>query len=132
MQVLLPPERIEMQFIEVIDQLKVERKNHKLHAEELHAKSHAKTHAKPEKKEITDNSKKVTDKLSILLDRVKKSNQTNALFIEVRQYLTNPEDHDQLNIYLRGSRVSNSLLYKNNKLWVNKNLRLDVIQKVHN
>ena len=51
--------------------------------------------------------------------------------MEVCQYLINSEDHDRLNVYLRSSRISNDLLYKKNKLWVAKDLHLDVIWKVH-
>ena len=62
---------------------------------------------------------------------MKELNQSNVLFLEVRKYLANPEDHDRPNIYLRGSRAANGLLYKDNKLWVADDLRLDVIREVH-
>ena len=62
---------------------------------------------------------------------MKESNRTNVLFKEICKYLANPKDHDRPNVYLRSSQAENGLLYKNNKLWVTKDLRLDIIQKVH-
>ena len=62
---------------------------------------------------------------------MKELNQSNVLFSEVREYLANPEGHDRPAVYLRGSRVENGLLYKDNKLWVSEDLRLDVIREVH-
>ena len=80
---------------------------------------------------ITDDLERVTNNLHTLSNQVKESNQRNALFIEVYEYLANPTNHDRPNVYLRGSRVENGLLYKDNKLWVDKDLRLDVIREVH-
>ena len=111
MQVLLPPKQFKLQPIEVTNQ-------HKKITDNL--------------ERVTHDLKKVIDKLLILPDQVKKLNQINALFTEVYQYLTNPEDYNRSNVYLRSSRVSNGLLYKNNKLWVDNDLRLDVIREVHN
>ena len=51
--------------------------------------------------------------------------------MEFHQYLANLVGHDKLNVYLRGNRVENGLLYKDNKLWIADNIRLDVIQEVH-
>ena len=53
------------------------------------------------------------------------------IFMEVCEYLANPVGHDRLNVYLHRSRMENNLLYKDNKLWVDKNLHLDNIQEVH-
>ena len=69
--------------------------------------------------------------LPTLPDRVKEANRRDALFTEVCKYLANPVEHDRPTVYLRGSRAENGLLYKDNKLWVAKNLRLDVIREVH-
>ena len=54
------------------------------------------------------------------------------LFKEVCEYLANPKSHDRPAVYFCGSRAENGLLYKDSKLWVTKDLRLDVIQEVHN
>ena len=107
----------------------------------MHVELHAKMHAKPKKTEeekITDNPKRVTydserviNKLSTLSDQIKELNQINALFAEVCEYLANLKDHDRFSVYFWGSKVNNSLLYKDNKLWVTNNLRLDIIQKIH-
>ena len=51
------------------------------------------------------------------------------LFTEIYEYLANLVGHDRFNVYLRGSKVENGLLYKYNKLWVDKNLCLDIIWK---
>lgn len=75
--------------------------------------------------------KKVSKDLPILPDWVKKTNQKDALFMKVCKYLANFIEYNQSIIYLCGSWAENGLLYKNNKLWVNNNLRLGVIQEVH-
>ena len=54
-----------------------------------------------------------------------------VLFTEVRKYLANPAGYDRSNVYLRGSRVKNDLLYQDNKPWVDKDLHLNVIWEVH-
>ena len=61
---------------------------------------------------------------------MKKANQNDVLFTEIREYLANPKNHDRLDVYFRESRAKNGLLYKNNKLWVAKDLRLDVIREI--
>ena len=185
MQVLLPPERIEIQPIEVTNKPEVE---HEEEAEEL-ARSHsAEPSNKPQpakgsveaedpREEVTDHAKATRDegvkidndepeeeakeaeraegaeKLAkshaaepqaephakpeketdeTLPERVKISNRNDVLFKEIREYLANPADHDRpTDVYLRGSRAANGLLYKDNKLWVADDLRLDVIREVH-
>ena len=156
MRVLLPPERIEIQPIEVTHKSKDKGKetlaeplaeSHnepKIKREKLHA---AEPHAKP--KRSVDGDKELDEELEGLLaaephaepeeinkptlpNRVKRANQTDVLFLEIRKYLSNPEDHDRFAVYLWGSQAENGLLYKDNKLWVAKDLRLDVIQEVHN
>ena len=99
MQVLLPPDRIEIQPIEVTN-------------------------------ETEEEDEKLED-LPTLPDRVKEANQSDALFTEVREYLANPENYYRPTVYLRGSRAANGLLYKDNKLWIADDLRLDVIQEIH-
>ena len=91
------------------------------------AEPHAEQLAEPEE----ENDKDLEDKPS-LPDQVKESNKTNVLFEEIRKYLANPEGHDRPAVYLWGSRAENGLLYKDNKLWVTEDLRLDVIQEIHN
>ena len=93
-------------------------------AEEL-GRSHAvEPYAEPE--EETNKS------LPTLPDRVKESNRNDSLFTEIRQFLASPGDHNRpTDIYLRGSRAANGLLYKDSKLWVSNDLRLDVIREVH-
>ena len=166
MQMLLPPERIEIQPIEVTNESEV---NHDDHANATHdesvevdhdepkeaeglGRSHAaEPHAEPEGS-VEDEGVKVTrDKsmeperdegeeakpvelkdLPTLPERVKESNQKDVLFSEIREYLASPMDHVRLtDVYLRGSRAANGLLYKDNKLWVADDLRLDVIREVH-
>ena len=98
-----------------------EKKLRKLHAEELHAEL---PYAEPENK--TDKS------LPISPEQIKELNQNNVLFTEICKYLANLADHNQsTNVYLCSSRAANNLLYKNNKLWVANDLRLDVIREVH-
>ena len=53
------------------------------------------------------------------------------LLKKIRKYLADPEGHDRPDVYLRGSRAANGLLYKDNKLGVANDLHLDVIQEVH-
>ena len=92
----------------------------KLHAKEPHAKPHA------ESEDETDKN------LPTLPKRVKKLNRNDVLFSEICEYLANPADHNRpTDIYLRGSKAANGLLYKDNKLWVANDLRLDVIREVH-
>ena len=62
---------------------------------------------------------------------MKDSNRKNALFTKIREYLANSVSQNRSGIYLCGCKVNNSLLYKQNKLWVDKDLHLDVIQKIH-
>ena len=174
MQVLLPPERVELQPIEVSEPQKephakqlakpqakkpkeftnyAEAERHEEAKQEksvedkpekakkfrrLHA---TKPHAKPQpiKGNVEDkegieakrNKEIEVEDLPTLPKQVKKANQKNALFTEIREYLANPNNFDRPAVYLRGSRAANGLLYKNNKLWVNDDLRLDVIQEVH-
>lgn len=71
------------------------------------------------------------ENLSTLPNWVKEANWRDALFTKVHEYLANLVEHNQPIVYLWESQVENSLLYKNNKLWVSKNLRLDMIQKVY-
>ena len=125
---LLLTERLELQLIEGINETKaVGTEPQDLHKEVTN-----------DPKEITDQHKAVTNDLEVLTenlptlpDQVKESNRTNVLFTEVREYLANLSDQDRPNVYLRGSRAENGLLYKENKLWVAKDLRLDVIKEVH-
>ena len=112
MQVLLPPERVSIQPIEVSNKPAYE------HKAEPHAESN------------TENEE-INKDLPTLPDRVKASNRTNVLFEEVREYLENLIGRDRPNVYLRDSRAENGLLYKDNKLWVANDLRLDVIREVH-
>ena len=135
MQVLLPPERIEIQPIEITnkpDKRSVEAEPEKkaeelgrLHAAEPHAEPHA------EHEESVETKDSNVEDLPTLPDRVKEANQNDVLFTEVREYLANPTDHDRPTVYLWGSRAENRLLYKDNKLWVFENLRLDVIREVY-
>ena len=155
MQVLLPPERIEIQPIEITNESdkgsveaepekgtqatrdkSVEAKHEepnketeelgRLHAEEPHAEPQPEHEGSVK----TKDSDEELD-LPTLPEQVKESNRNDVLFTEVREYLANPVEHDRPTVYLRGSRVENRLLYKDNKLWVAKDLRLDVIRKVH-
>ena len=135
MQMLLLSKRIEMQPIEVTDQHKNVEAEHK--ENEPHVELHTE-HKETGTKKITDNSekvtydsKKVTHELPILLDWVKELNQENKLFTKVCEYLANLAGQNRLCVYLWGSKVNNSLLYKENTLWVAKDLHLDVMQKVH-
>ena len=129
MQVLLPPERIEIQPIEV---------EHEKEAEEL-GRSHlaeppAEPPAKPQPAEGSVEDEEIDeelDDLPTLPDRVRESNRTNVLFSEVREYLAHAEGHDRPAAYLRGSRAENGLLFKDSKLWVAEDLRLDLIREVH-
>lgn len=89
MQVLLSPEYIDLQLIKVIDQ------SNKLEAE------------------IKTN--KNLD-LPTLPNQMKESKWRNTLFAEVCKYLANFENWNRLRVYLCGSKVSNGLLHKNNKL----------------
>ena len=144
MRVLLPPEQIEIQPVKVTNKSKV---NHNDHANATRDKSvevdhdkleeskelgrlHAtEPHAKP-KKSIEEDEKsdeELTEDKPSLPNRVKEANQRDALFMEVREYLANSVDQDRPTVYLRDSRAANGLLYKDNKLWVNNDLRLDVI-----
>ena len=122
MRVLLPPERIKIQPIEITnepDEESVEAKHEE--AEELVRSHTAEPHAEPQPKhkgsvETEDLDEELVD-LSTLPDRVKESNRNDVLFTKIREYLANPADHDQpTDVYLRGSRAVNSLLYKDNKL----------------
>ena len=137
MQVLLPLERLELQLIKVTDQPKgakvaADTKKVETKPQDLHKKitdhSESVIH---DSKEVTNDSEAVMDDLPTLPDRVKQSNQANALFAKVREYLANPKAHDRPDVYLQGSRVENGLLFKENKLWVADDLRLDVIREVH-
>ena len=110
-------------------------------AEELGGSHAAEPHVEPQPKhegsvETEDsNEEKADEELEdspTLPDRVKEANQNDVLFTEIREYLANPVDHDRpTDVYLRGSRAANGLLYKDNKLWVADDLRLDVIREVH-
>ena len=169
MQVLLLPERIKIQPIEVSEPQN-EPSNEPQHAEEeaeelgrSHAaESHAKPEAKPENstkatrnesmeakheepeeetKEAEERSRSNvaepqpghkgsvgTKDLQTLPDQVKESNRNNSLFTKICQFLASPGDHERpTDVYLRGSRTANGLLYKDSKLWVSDDLRLDVI-----
>ena len=136
MQVLLPPKRIHLQPIEV---------EHNDHAKATRDKGVEVDHDKPEteakklkklspaepqpeyKKSVeTKNLKGKIDKL-ILPEQVKESNQNNLFFIKIREYLANLVDQNKPTVYLCGNRAINSLLYKDNKLWVANDLRLDVM-----
>ena len=160
MQVLLPPERIEIQPIEVTNKSEVEHddrvkatRNESVEAERADKEEINKPETEyerprvaeppaepqPAKEKIEDEGvpaaspdEEVSEDLPTLPDRVKESNQSNMSFLEVREYLANPEGHDRPVVYLRGNRAENGLLYKNSKLWVTEDLRLDVIQEVHN
>ena len=156
MQVLLPPDCIEIQPIEFTNETKVEHDKREEETEELRkprvtdppaelqpaeesvedkktenkkAEEPGKSHAEEPHAEPHVEPENETDEN--LPERVKESNRSNMLFSEVRKYLANPEDHDRPNVYLRGSRAANGLLYKDNKLWVADDLRLDVIREVH-
>ena len=156
MQVLLPPERIEIQPIEITNEsdkrsvearpkegtkttrdesVEAKHEEPEEEAKEL-GRSHAEEpHAEPqpehERSVETEDSDEELD-LPTLPEQVKESNRNDVLFNEIREYLANPADHDRpTDVYLRGSRVANGLLYKDNKLWVADDLRLDVIREVH-
>ena len=135
LQVLLPPERVELQPIKVSEprneppnEPQPAKKSEK--AEELRRSHAAEPHAEQSTEPEKENDEDLEDEPT-LPDRVKEANRNNVLFMEVREYLANPEVHDKPNVYLRGSRAENGLLYKDNKLWVAKSLRLDVIREVH-
>ena len=127
----MPPEQIEIQPIEVTNE--TAERHAELHVksekvEELERLHAAEPHAEPH----TELEEKTNKSLPTLPDQVKEANRTDVLFTKVREYFSNPEDHDQpTNVYLRGSRAANGLLYKDNKLWVAEDLRLDVIREVH-
>ena len=91
------------------------------------------TEPQPTERSVEDEEldEEITKDQPSLPDRVKELNQSNVLFLKIREYLANPENHDRPNVYLRGSRAANGLLYKDNKLWVADDLRLDVIREVH-
>ena len=108
----------------------------KLHAAEPHAEHKGSVKAE-DPEEFTDHAEverhveAEIDNLPTLPDRVKEANQRDELFTEVHEYLVNPMEHDQPTVYFWGSQAENGLLYKDNKLWVAKDLRLDVIREVH-
>ena len=149
MKMLLPPERIEIQPIEVNEPRDESPNNQSAEkseeAEELGSSHAAEPHAEPQRKheesvENEDLNEEKADKeleeetdesLPTLPDRVKESNRNDSLFTEICEYLANPMEHDRPTVYLRGSQAENELLYKDNKLWVAKDLRLDVIREVH-
>ena len=153
MQVLLPPECVDLQLIKVgkpqneppneppnepqpAEKSVEAEKLGSLHAAELHAESeHQKSvETKDLKEEKTDKElgEETNESLLTLPDQVKESNRNNLLFTEIREFLANLVGYKQpIDVYFRGSRAANELLYKDNKLWVAKNLRLDVIQEVH-
>ena len=147
MQVLLPPERIEIQPIEITNEShndesaeanhdKPEEEAEEQHEESNAAEPHAEPHAESEEVEAEHDEstrpKGEEDDSPTLPDRVKEANRNDVLFTEIREYLTNPADHDRpADVYLRGSRAANGLLYKDSKLWVTEGLRLDVIREVH-
>ena len=125
MQVLLLPKRIKIQPIKVNNEFK---SKHKVEppAEPL-AEPSTEPHAENEESVETKNLDWELTKLPTLPEQMKELNQSNALFTEVRKYLANLRKHNRPNVYLRGSQAKNGLLYKNNKLWVANDLRLDVI-----
>ena len=179
MQVLLPPNRIEIQPIKVINKPEEEAKEAEelgkpraagplaephtepeeeaKEAKELRGSLAAEPHAEPEEEtdetlpdrvkelgrshaaephaepeESVDEDEKsdeeLTEDKSSLPDRVKELNRNDVLFTEICEYLANPTDHNRpTDVYLHGSRAANGLLYKDNKLWVANDLRLDVI-----
>ena len=145
MQVLLPPERIEIQPIEVTNKPKLDHNKPEEEAKkarELKRSHPAEPQAEPqaaresvedegapaeEKVNSPSPEKEVSEDLPTLPDRVKESNQNHSLFTEVCKYQANPKNHDRPDVYLRGNRAENGLLYKDDKLWVAKDLRLDLI-----
>ena len=147
MQVLLPPECIKIQPIKITNEShddesaeanrdKPEEKAEKQHKESNAAEPHAEPYA--ESKEVEAEHDESTrpegeeDDSPTLPNQVKETNRNDVLFTEIREYLTNPADHDRpADVYLHGSRAANGLLPKDSKLWVTKGLRLDVIQEVH-
>ena len=137
---LLPPEHVELQPIEVseprnepLNELQPAKRSVK--AEELGRSHAAEPPAEPQPTERSVEDEELDERITkdqpSLPNQVKELNQSNVLFTEVHEYLANPENLDRPAVYLRGSRAANGLLYKDNKLWVDNNLRLDVIQKVH-
>ena len=129
MQVLLPPKRIEIQPIEVTNEPKDKGVEAKQANEEEKAEELGRLHAAEPQSEHKESVE--TKDLQTLPEQVKELNQNDLLFTEIREYLANPVDKNRPTVYLRGSRAANGLLYKDNKLWVAKNLRLDVIREVH-
>ena len=81
-------------------------------------------------------SKAVSDareKMSILPERVTESNQNNKFCNKIHLYLANPKGLEKPKVYLKGLRMENGLLMKENWLWVaNKGqLQLEVIKKTY-
>ena len=104
------------------------------HATEPHVEPQPKHEGSVETKDL--NEEKADEELEdspTLPNQVKEANQNDVLFTKIREYLTNLVDYDRpTDLYLCGSRAANGLLYKENKLWVTNDLRLDVIREVHN
>ena len=75
----------------------------------------------------------VNDKTSFLPERVIESNRVNKLCSEIQLYLANPKRLDKPDAYLKGLRVENRLLMKENQLWVanESQLQLEIIKKFH-
>ena len=81
-----------------------------------------------------DTDSNASDKTSLLPEQVIESNWHNKLYSKICLYLANLKRLDKSKVYLKGPRVKNGLLMKENQLWVaNKNqLQLEVIKEIYN
>ena len=113
-RVLLPPNRIDHEAkLQSID------------------KDHGKVLGK-----VRANSEAVSDaneETSTLPEQVTESNQNNKLCNKIHSYFANQKGLKKREAYLKGLRVENGLLMKQNRLWVAKegHLQLKVIKKIH-
>ena len=64
----------------------------------------------------SDTNSNASDKMSSLPEQVMESNQNNELCSKICLYFANPKGLDKPNAYLKGLRVENGLLMKENRL----------------
>ena len=76
----------------------------------------------------------ISEETSTLPEWVTESNQNNELCNKICLYLANPKGLEKSEVYLKGLRVENRLLIKENQLWVadEGQLQLEVIKEAHN
>ena len=81
----------------------------------------------------SDTNSNASDKTSPLPEQVIEFNQNNKLCSKIRLYFANPKGLDKPNTYLKGLKVENGLLIKENWLWVadKGQLQLEVIKEIH-